>query len=46
MEGQIAINLLLSRLPNLRLAVAPETLRWRATPVVRGLAALPLRFDA
>lgn len=46
MEGQIAISLLLSRLPNLRLAVAPETLRWRATPVVRGLAALPLRFDA
>lgn len=46
MEGQIAINLLLSRLPNLRLRVAPDTLRWRATPVVRGLAALPLRFDA
>ena len=46
MEGQIAIQLLLSRLPNLRLAVPAEKLRWRATPVVRGLKALPLRFGA
>jgi cytochrome P450 PksS len=46
MEGQIAINLLLQRLPNLRLAVPAEKLRWRGTPVVRGLAALPLRFGA
>ncbi len=45
MEGQIAISLLVSRLPNLRLAVPAEKLRWRATPVVRGLRALPLRFD-
>jgi cytochrome P450 PksS len=44
MEGQLAINMLLQRLPNLRLAVAPDKLRWRATPIVRGLAALPLRF--
>jgi cytochrome P450 len=45
MEGQIAISLLVSRLPNLRLAVPAGKLRWRATPVVRGLRALPLRFD-
>jgi len=44
MEGQIAIHLLLQRLPNLRLAVPAETLRWRGTPVVRGLEALPVRF--
>jgi cytochrome P450 len=44
LEGQIAINLLVERLPGLRLAVAPEKLRWRATPVVRGLEALPLAF--
>jgi hypothetical protein len=44
--GQIAINLILERLPNLRLAVPAEKLRWRATPVVRGLSALPLRFGA
>lgn len=46
MEGQIAINLLLERLPGLRLAVPAEALRWRGTPVVRGLSALPLRFGA
>lgn len=45
LEGQIAINTLVQRLPNLRLAVEPEQLRWRATPMVRGLAALPVRFD-
>lgn len=44
MEGQIAINLLLERLPNLRLSVPAEELRWRGMAVVRGLRALPLRF--
>lgn len=44
MEAQIALNLLLERLPKLRLSVPAEKLRWRATPVVRGLAALPLLF--
>lgn len=46
MEGQIAITQLLKRLPNLRLAVPAGSLRWRATPIVRGLEKLPLRFDA
>lgn len=46
MEGQIAINQLLKRLPNLRLTVPAQSLRWRATPIVRGLEKLPLRFDA
>lgn len=45
MEGQIAINLLVQRLHNLKLAVPPEKLRWRATPIVRGLEALPLTFS-
>lgn len=45
LEGQIALNTLVQRLPKLRLAVAPAQLRWRATPHVRGLAALPVRFD-
>lgn len=45
MEAQIAINLLLKRLPNVRLAVRAKDLRWRATPIVRGVAELPLRFD-
>ncbi len=29
MEGQIAMGALLRRFPHVRLAVAPETLRWR-----------------
>jgi len=45
MESQIAINLLVQRLHNLKLAVPPEKLRWRATPIVRGLEALPLTFS-
>jgi len=45
LEGQLAISTFVQRLPKLRLAVAPDQLRWRATPNVRGLAALPVRFD-
>jgi cytochrome P450 PksS len=44
LEGQIAINTSLRRFPNLRLAVPVKSLRWRATPVLRGLEALPVRF--
>lgn len=44
LEGQIAINTLLRRLPDLQLAVPVETLRWRTSPVLRGLEALPVRF--
>ncbi len=44
MEGAIAINTLLCRLPNLRLVVPAEQLRWRATPMVRGLEVLPVNF--
>ena len=44
MEGQIAINTLVHRFPNLRLAVAPESLRWRRGLFVRGLEKLPLAF--
>jgi cytochrome P450 len=42
LEGQIAIQTLAARLPNLRLAVAPQTLRWRPGLTVRGLEALPV----
>ena len=44
LEGQIAISTLLRRLPHLQLAAPVESLRWRATPVVRGLETLPVRF--
>jgi hypothetical protein len=35
---------LLRRFPNLRLAVAPNTLRWRPVLILRGLEALPVAF--
>jgi cytochrome P450 len=44
LEGHIAITTLLKRLPNLRLAVPPETLRWRGNPHLRGLCSLPVTF--
>ena len=42
LEGQIAINTLLARAGDLRLAVPAGTLRWRAGLVLRGLKALPV----
>jgi len=44
MEAQIAINTLLRRMPNLRLKVSPENLRWRKGLVLRGLESLPVTF--
>ncbi|MBV9788794.1 MAG: cytochrome P450, partial [Chloroflexi bacterium] len=44
LEGQIAITTLLRTLPNLRLAVAPERLRWRKGLIIRGLEKLPMTF--
>jgi cytochrome P450 PksS len=44
LEGQIAINTLVRRLPNIRLGAAAHSLRWRATPTLRGLEALPVRY--
>jgi len=43
MEGQIAITTLLQRLPNLRLAAEPESLRWNRGLFLRGLQKLPIR---
>ncbi len=45
MEGQIAINTLLRRFPDLRLAVPPQALRRRPGLGLRGLASLPLAFS-
>jgi len=44
MEGQIAISTLLHREPDLRLAVARDSLRWRPGLVLRGLESLPVAF--
>ncbi|MCG8351577.1 MAG: cytochrome P450 [Chloroflexales bacterium] len=45
LEGEIALNTLLRRLPNLRLAVPESELVWRTVPIFRGLAALPVGWD-
>jgi cytochrome P450 len=42
MEAMIAINLLLKRLPRLRLATAPASLRWRTGLLIHGLEQLPV----
>jgi cytochrome P450 PksS len=46
LEGQIAINTLLHRLPDLRLAAPLGALRWRPGLVLHGLKALPVAFAA
>lgn len=44
MEGQIAINALLRRFPEMRPAAEPGSLRWRRGLFLRGLERLPLVF--
>ena len=44
LEGEIAFATLLNRLPNMRLAVPPETLQWRPAVELRGLTELPVTF--
>jgi len=44
LEGQIAINTLLRRSRDLRLAVTPGAVRWRRGLVLRGLEALPVAW--
>jgi cytochrome P450 len=44
LEGAIAISSLLARFPRLRLAVPAETLNWRLSLVMHGLAELPVRL--
>jgi cytochrome P450 len=44
LEAQIAISTLLERMPKLRLKGPPESLRWRRSLILRGLAALPVEI--
>ncbi|MHC0433879.1 cytochrome P450 family protein [Streptomyces sp. O3] len=44
LEGQIALATLLTRLPDLQLAVPEEELRWRGGLIMRGLRKLPVSF--
>jgi cytochrome P450 PksS len=45
MEGRIAFNRLLARFPRIRLAVPRDQIRWRASPVFRGLQSLPVLLE-
>ncbi len=45
MEGRVAFNALLSHFPNLKLAMPETALRWRPSPILRGLKTLALRAD-
>jgi cytochrome P450 len=42
LEGRIAFTCLTARLPNLRLSVHPDSLRWHTHPIMRGLRHLPV----
>ncbi|MFE4828901.1 cytochrome P450 [Streptomyces sp. NPDC056672] len=44
LEGQTALASLLTRLPDVRLAVDPADLRWRGGLIMRGLRTLPVQF--
>jgi cytochrome P450 len=44
LEAQVAFEALLRRMPELRLEVPPESLRWRRSLILRGLEALPVGF--
>ena len=41
---EVWLNALLRGFPSLRLAIPAEKLRWRTTPILRGLEALPVEF--
>jgi cytochrome P450 len=44
LEGEVALTTLLTRLPNLQLAIAPEDVIWRPSIELRGLESLPVTF--
>jgi cytochrome P450 len=46
MEASIAFDLLVERLPHIRLAVPLDQLQWRTSAQVRGVKNLPLSFGA
>lgn len=44
LEGPVAFDLLLNRLPGIRLAVNPDQLEWSPGTTLRGLRSLPVAF--
>ncbi|MEM7536986.1 MAG: cytochrome P450 [Chloroflexota bacterium] len=45
LEGQIALETLFRRLPNLRLDIEIDKLKWRTNPILRGAQRMPVRWD-
>lgn len=43
--AEVAVDVLLDRLPDMRLALPAEDLTWRPGPFIRGLTALPVEFS-
>jgi cytochrome P450 len=43
-EGEVAFGALLARFPGMSLAAPPSSLRWRASSLIHGLEALPVRL--
>lgn len=44
LEGRVAIQALLTHMPDLRLAIPVDQLRWRTHPIMRGLQRLPVTW--
>jgi cytochrome P450 PksS len=44
LESSIAFQVLFERLPNIRLAINPEKLRWNSSLITRGTKAIPVKF--
>ena len=44
LEGQITISTPVQCMPNVRLSITPDQLRWRGGLILRGLEALPVSF--
>ena len=42
--ARTAVEVLLDRIPDTGLAVPADVLRWKETPIVRGLESLPVTF--
>jgi cytochrome P450 len=46
LEGEVAVNSLLKRFPDLALAAEPDELTWRSSTLMRGLFTLPVRLHS
>lgn len=44
LEGAIAINALVQRLPQIDMAADPATLEWSTMPIIHGMTTMPVRY--